>query len=163
MMPFRRLISWPKRRWRSRGFGIHSPFAYDFVTGTLAPRRPGGCDEALRGLPQSDFKRLRLLYRCVRKLRPDMVAVYPEADETMLRVIRLASAGHPVEVISASQTPSATPGLYFISGIDREPSRAVWKHVTTRHDRGMDFSDMRTGIFCPYPHLPRQSFRIVFR
>ncbi|MDE6316958.1 MAG: hypothetical protein K2L73_00995 [Muribaculaceae bacterium] len=163
MTSVRRILSWPGRRWRSRGFGIHSPFAYSFVTETLAAKGAGECEEAIKAIAGKDFRRLSLLYRCVRHLRPDSIALYPEDDATARHVIALASPERNIKVISAADNATETPGLYFIADIDREPSRSVWDSITARHTRGMDFSDMRTGLLCPYPHLPRQSFRIVFR
>ncbi|MCC8071122.1 MAG: hypothetical protein LIO90_04890 [Bacteroidales bacterium] len=64
-----RLCSWPLRAWRSRGFGIHSPFAYEFVTEVI--HQPYGyyayqrLDNLLDSHPQSAITRsgLYLIYR----------------------------------------------------------------------------------------------------
>ncbi|MBD5210881.1 MAG: hypothetical protein HDS77_06405 [Bacteroidales bacterium] len=163
MTSLRNIITWPRRRWRSRGFGIHSPFAYAFVTETLAAKGAGDCEERVRAVAGKDYRRMALLWRCVSRLQPDSIALYPEADDTARQVIEMAAGSRKPRIIRADDTATETPTFYFISGIDKGETRDLWQRISSRHTRGMDFTDLHTGILCPYPHLPRQSYRIVFR
>ena len=155
MTSLRNIITWPRRRWRSRGFGIHSPFAYAFVTETLAAKGAGDCEERVRAVAGKEYRRMALL--------PDTIALYPEADDTARQVIEMAAGSRQPRIIRADDTAAETPTFYFISGIDNGEARDLWQRISSRHTRGMDFTDLHMGILCPYPHLPRQSYRIVFR
>lgn len=133
----RRIMTWPRRRWRSRGFGIHSPFAYSFVTEVLAKK--GG------GLPG----------RCSSYLsRKDVTATMPDAANGGITV---------VEAVSELPLHDNGAAVYIISHIDKGANKALWKQLTESSATGMDFSDYRTGVICRFPHLPRQSFKIVVR
>ena len=35
---FRNFVRWPRRYRTSRGFGVHSPFAFEFITRTIRDR-----------------------------------------------------------------------------------------------------------------------------
>lgn len=133
----RRIMTWPRRRWRSRGFGIHSPFAYSFVTEVLAKK--GG----------------RLPVRCSSYLnRKDVTAAMPDAANGGITV---------VEAVSELPLHDNGSAVYIISHIDKGANKAFWRQLTETAPSGMDFSDYRTGVICRFPHLPRQSFKIVVR
>lgn len=139
MTGIRRIMTWPRRRWRSHGFGIHSPFAYTFVTEVLA--KSGG------ELPE----------RCSSYLnRADIAAAMPAG----------CAAGHDITYINTlSDKPLPDNGsqVYIISHIDKGANKTLWKQLTENASCGMDFSDYRTGVICRFHHLPRQSFKIVVK
>lgn len=177
MISIRRTLTWPKRRWRAGGFGIHSPFAFAFVTGALARKGAADSEAGLRDIADDDYHSLALLYRCVAYLKPKSVAICPAGDEKLIRTVQLA---HPEAVITGADSPTppdmtvvwrpeAAPErdngatIYFISRIDKEPAKGLWKRLNDNCTHGMDFTDRRTGIICRFSHLPRQSFKIVFK
>ncbi len=178
MISLRRTMTWPRRRWRAKGFGIHSPFAFSFVTEVLARRGCGGIDEELRAAATGDgFGDMALIYRCISHFRPGKIAIYPAGDEILTRIVGLTAPD--AEIISGNstitpdmaivRTPEAAPThdngapVYIIRNIDRAPAKDLWKRLTSGCSRGMDFSDRRTGIICRFSHLPRQSFKIAFK
>ena len=165
MISFRRTITWPKRRWRAGGFGIHSPFAYSFVTEVLSRRGAAGHEKLLDGLNGEDLHFASLLLRCIEYLKPATIAVYSDSDDRLRRIIK-ATVVPDMTVAGAAGSPlerdNGSP-VCIIARINKEPSRSLWKRVTATCSRGMDFSDRRTGIICRFSHLPRQSFKIVIK
>lgn len=177
MISFRRTITWPKRRWRAGGFGIHSPFAYSFVTEVLSRRGAAGHEKLLEGLTGDDLHFASLMLRCIEYLKPATIAVYSDSDGRLQHII--GSVQPDITIIGNDSTavPDMTvfrasggsmPGdngspVCIITRINKEPSRSLWKRVTATCSRGMDFSDRRTGIICRFSHLPRQSFKIVIK
>lgn len=153
----RRLLTWPKRKWRSKGFGIHSPFAFRFVTETLSKGEG------------------ELICRCIRDLELKRVAV--KSEDLKERLEHLSQGANEVVEYGDLPTPDITvidavscdilddngAKAYFINHINKGENKALWKRLTASAEYGMDFSDFRTGIICRFPHLPRQSFKIVFK
>lgn len=145
-----RIATWPKRRWRTGGFGIHSPFAYKFITHVAKNRIAVSADTIARvGHISLSRGQARIVCRCVEYFKPSEVS-FVAPDVVMLVVDNPSQEGNSnVEVT-----------IHF--GINRKESRARWRKANMITS-GMDFSDGRTGIICPFPYLPRQSFKIVFR
>lgn len=122
-----------KRVWRSfsrwrhgRGFGIHSPLAYDVLTSTLRGQRHTGY-YGYRDLPPSQGgksrkaeRRARLVFRLVARFQPRSVAVagmtadvryWTSVVNTASRSARVAAWGKtadPDMVIIGRPTPSLT-------------------------------------------------------
>lgn len=175
MIAMRRILSWSKRRWRARGFGIHSPFAYKFVTGVLAIRLSEDNKTKLRELVGRSYRRYALLYRCIQHFKPQTVALAPINNE-LARIVKLANPTSKIIENNATTIPDMTiitsgteempdngSEIYYVCGINKEPGRSVWKKLKESSEYGMDFSDYRTGIMCRFKHLPRQSFKIAFK
>lgn len=177
MISLRRTITWPKRRWRAGGFGIHSPFAYSFVTEVLSRGGAAGHEKLLDGLTGKDLHFASLLLRCIEYLKPASIAIYSDADGRLRHIIGSAQPDITIVGNDSTAVPDMTvfgatgdslPGdngspVCIIARIDKEPSRSLWKRLTATCTRGMDFSDRRTGIICRFSHLPRQSFKIVIK
>lgn len=177
MISLRRTITWPKRRWRAGGFGIHSPFAYSFVTEVLSRGGAAGHEKLLDGLTGEDLHFASLMLRCIEYLKPATIAVYSDSDDRLRRIIKatgrdISVVGDDITVVpdmtvagaagSPLERDNGSP-VCIITRINKEPSRSLWKRVTATCSRGMDFSDRRTGIICRFSHLPRQSFKIVIK
>lgn len=117
-----------KRAWRSRGFGVHSPFAFRFITSVL--RQEGeyyAYDDLRRNAPStSGFRRLTLLFRLVCEFRPAVIAVSdPSAHLLECRAMNLASSAARLVDMTASE--ATDPNMLFFDGsrLTHETTEAV--------------------------------------
>lgn len=162
------------RRWRhSRGFGIHSPYAFRFVCEVLNPSRTYGfyayeeLEQRLRQLRVRTISRRRLsmLFRVVVELRPATVSIV--ADGNMAELLRfvVAKASPRAEVVddradlllcaSTAVCHDATHAVFFdISNgaLDAFAGRA-YGHLYRNPD---------IVIYVGHKHLPRQTFEVKF-
>lgn len=125
-----------KRAWRSfstwrhgRGFGVHSPLAYDLLLNTLRePKKTGYyAYPELRSL-ESDKKRrriARIVFRLVSRFSPKQIAVAgKEADvDYWTAIIRLASRRSvcgPLETVSEPDMVIVADSTHLVSRAIRE-------------------------------------------
>ena len=171
------------KRWRhGRGFGIHSPFAFDFITRTLRERLPYYAYPKLDALAAEKWqgasgqRRLRLIFRIAVRFNPATAAIVGERNaalqkvalKAMRRDIDLKSSPSEAEMVIVND---ATPSLPAIIG-----ERAVYIFPDTTHGgpaacealwaattRGMRFDNARGfTIIILSPRLPRQQFDVRF-
>lgn len=142
----RRILTWPKRKWRSKGFGIHSPFAFEFVTKVLAKGDAPLLDRINRFMHTANIA-------AVCNVSADAGVMYHAPTRPCIIA----------DDVSGTLTHDCLPGVYIFRNIDKIENEARWKKITVSSPCGMDFSDYRTGILCRFPHLPRQSFKIIIR
>lgn len=102
------------RQWRRRGFGVHSPFAFRYITTVIAPRRDA-CYYAETDLPDA---RSRLLYRAEIEAGGRM-SVYREGEESRLKeavtsdVLTIAALGRNISKALADAVGNKTRGVLF--------------------------------------------------
>lgn len=146
-----------KRRWRSRGFGIHSPFAYHFVTEVL-------CLPAVYGYyayAVADTRQKRLLVRLLAYFNPATVAIDLAEDDPSLAAL----------VRAVCRRAAVVEGEADFTITDRAPDRscnalilgrrAVRSLDELRAEHGMVFSNgSDCAVVAALPHLPRQNFEI---
>lgn len=146
------------------GFGVHSPFAFRFITEVLCPPRIYGyyIYDVLKQ------RELRLLYRVVLSLRPQTVAL-PGHDELLCRVIAAAMPGvyfteaaeeAELTVFDAAKFPEHRPPqpgkhAFILNSGYWERYRSFL--ATPSH---MTFASPRVAIAIGYPHLPPQHFDV---
>ena len=124
------------RRWvRGRGFGIHSPFAYRFVTEVLRQRLPYYGYADISGDP-----RIRLLFRLVVEFRPEHVSIL-SAHPTLLRqAVRRASnrcvisCGENVPARHADDAPSRLADAPDSLADDASDLITTPRRITPAHD-----------------------------
>lgn len=137
---FRRL----KRAWRSRGFGIHSPFAFRFVTTVLRQKGEYYAYSVLReSCPgKREFRKASLLFRLVCEFIPDALILDPELGQPMQSAVRMADSR--VRVLAPSAVDEAMPlpervmlvcGASFISRTNDRSSRES-EIISTVMDNG---------------------------
>lgn len=179
-----KLLSRPARFFRSRGFGIHSPFAYSFVRDVIH------CPYDYYAYPQIhqiahshgvDFRRLTLIFRVansqdcrnarcfgssspavmetLRLLRSDFVAA--PADSTPDLVVATANSDSGA-LLPASIAAIASGGAVILFGNRRRdtPLSTIWTRILDSSAAGMSFADSSVAIFVGKSHLPRQDFEI---
>lgn len=155
--------------WRhSKGFGIHSPFAYRFITEVVRQHLPyyGYADI-------SSDRRLRLLYRLIVYFRPRRVKIVSSQPTLLEGVIRRASS--QTELVSdapyflvADASDCATSDLcsMLIPGMEAlilNADRATTRAISEALPCGMLFDNRHgTIIIAAYRHLPRQNFDVKF-
>ena len=156
------------RRWRhGRGFGIHSPFAFRFVTETL--RQP--CAYYAYGSVGAD-RTLRLIVRLVVALRPAAVALAAPGTARWADAIRLADSRLKlVDDLSAAELIIADCSAMSDSDVDALFASSPRPHALLVNARripalgnfGMTFSNGHgTVVVASHPHLPRQDFEVKF-
>ena len=149
-------ISEAYRRWRhSRGFGVHSPFAYRIVTEALYPRHGYAYyienDARLSSADAAEGRRARALFRLIILLRMESgesvsVRLADDAPQCWRKALRLAGArlvgdqANALCVVSRGVKPSL-----------REPYATTYHHdggclrLTGRHwhilIKGRDMAD----------------------
>ena len=156
-----------RRWWRSRGHGVHSPYAYRFIRNVL--REKG------QYYHYSEIDRLggdthwhRLLFRLVCEFEPQqLLATHLSVDEC--KVIRLADSrvNLPPEVSVPDNMP---PGVMELRGAvtmamvirDIRSDIRRWDNLLETLRGGMTFTNGTVGIVVERPGLPRQDFRINF-
>lgn len=168
------------KRWRhGRGFGIHSPFAYDFITRTLCEKLPYYAYDSIdaltaerRGTTMSQ-RRLRLLYRIAVRFNPATIGLfgteYSAAERATLSDLRsdVAIQDSPTDCTFAiinpdsDNLPNINPHAVYIFPDARsgDLQQKLWSQVT----RGMRFDNCRGFVvIVTSPTLPRQSFEVRF-
>ncbi len=83
-----------KRAWRSRGFGIHSPFAFRFIRFVLREHGEYYAYAELRRIShcKADFSRLSLLFRLVCAFTPRRVILAGDAGVRECKAVTLADS-----------------------------------------------------------------------
>ena len=156
--------------WRhGRGFGIHSPFAFRFITEVLRLRTPY---YAYRDIP--DRGRLRQIFRVVCHFRAQRVAVLSDVPGPIEAAVRRVGRAvqtlkdNPDFVVADMRVATPEAIAAFIAGGARGAyllncNRSMLDAVTATMSRGMSFDNCRgTAVIAALPHLPRQDFKVKF-
>ncbi|MDE5935472.1 MAG: hypothetical protein K2G95_06855 [Muribaculaceae bacterium] len=157
------MFNWLKRLRSSRGFGIHSPFAYDFVVNVLRERCLYYAYSNIENLEH------QLIYRIALSLHPSCV-ICRNLPETVRRDISslISNAKYmPFYVFSHGEDfQITTEGTYIalFTGIDKDRTlRELLKRLKDELDSyGMVFYNPRRAVIEADTNLPRQDFRINF-
>lgn len=182
---WRRCLSVPRRMARRKGFGIHSPFAFDFVRRVIAQPCAYYAYERIdniAGTVAEEGALLRLLFRVCLYFRPGRIAVCGQVSDAVMESLRLgrpdalsgdfergAAYGDDTllviascdevdnaEVVSALK--SGANAVILDSAYDSGILADVW-HGT---DCGMLFRGRKMAIYAGMRHLPHQSFDVWF-
>lgn len=104
-----------RKAWRSRGFGVHSPFAFRFITGVLRGSGRYYAYPALRQISvnRREYRDYTLLFRVVCDTAPDLVCI--SVGEERAEAIRavVSAADSRIKVVEPAV------GLISLSGSDR--------------------------------------------
>lgn len=152
------------RRWKcSRGFGVHSPFAYSFIVDVLRERRYGYYAYDL--LP--DDEAVRLWFRIVCRFQPRAVAVEdPAHGDEMREAARMASPGCSFRRDASFRYIADCTALELAPGdvvVARRISRDVLQRAFGSLDCGMCFTNVDGGaVVAALPHLPHQQFDLLY-
>ena len=170
------------KRWRhGRGFGIHSPFAFDFITRTLRERLPyygyDDIDAAVASSaapPEISERCLRLVFRIAVRFNPASVAILGNRGDSALTAalktvrqdIAITEQADEADFIivngPAALSLCKEKTVILFPDTRRTGSDTldrVWQQV----GRGMRFDNGRGfSIIVADPKLPRQQFDVRF-
>lgn len=149
-------LSAPRRLWRRRGHGVHSPFAYDFLRRVIAqPCHFYAYTELDRLAADHGLnpRLARLLYRFCLHVAPLPVncsGTQAEALAPIVAALLPADCPHPVAA------PPAPEGMAFATGSAIPALTEAWEAMPA----GMLFRGTSAAIITGYPHLYHQRFDI---
>ncbi len=182
-----RLLEVLRRRSRRRGFGVHSPFAYRYITEVVAQRysyyayddiainwcKNGSGD---RRMPESEA---RLLFRIACHQQADVALYLNPTTEQHFIPLMLAKPSTQIDG-SDGATLAVADGIYGADDIaalkrvvesggvvvlrnmaDVESGTAKAYEIVKQTGFGMSFTDGRTAVYVGKSYLPRQDFELV--
>lgn len=167
------MIFWSKIR-RSRGFGIHSPFAYDLVQNTLRERKGYGYYPSD---PIDCHHDLRLILRLVARFQPRRVLVSGDVNDEIVKTVRRADSriaftgdtpdmviisGHDISDISLLTACKTLRAGGVVLSLDRRKSTPQIKRMKDVMECGMTFFSRHKWLAVGARHLPRQDFEVSF-
>lgn len=173
---FRRLLGAPRRLVRRRGFGVHSPFAFDFIRRVISQPCDYYCYPQLAVLAHDagiSAKSLKLVFRVALFFRPATVAVPAgKSSESFLAALLAASprcrmSEEPEMAVVTSdrdvgialRCAAAGGVVVFIGNIGRmQAAHRLWAEARC----GMMFRGSRMAVYVGWCHLPRQLFNVWF-
>jgi len=163
------IVRWWGKLRHTRGFGVHSPFAYRFITETLRQEHAYYSYKTLRTSQE------RLVFRIVLALRPASVAVegmpsarkavrcaMPSARMTDARHAAMLIVGPGASLAGLDARCSGSAVLPHLLLLGRHPDsvREAWCRAMTC---GMTFDNGSDAFVAVTRHdLPRQDFDIRF-
>lgn len=167
-----RRLTAPLRHWRTaKGFGVHSPFAYHFITRVLRER-----------LPYYDFDRLaevrgavsahdaRLIYRLTDYFQPSTAAVSGPLAAPAGKIMQMAhpaikladkTSGEAVDMIIGSFHSIHDPNQAPVCVIFCQKKTEI-ERLASQVTHGMTFAQGHILICVSRHGLPRQDFRLRF-
>lgn len=178
-------MNWLKRYRHTRGFGVHSPFAFRFITECIGEQWPYYAYDTLRTPRQRFALRLGAYFQPdeIRALSPDVKALAKAArrgcpspiQADSVALINLASPCPALLIAGKEYTPvpdeiyagkayAPTSGEIAVGKpkiIWIIENRAAVAAIQARLDAlgcGISFIDRDTAIFAIFPTLPRQTF-----
>lgn len=153
------VASWYKRWRHSRGFGVHSPYAYRIVTEVLNPGRRYAyyLEETLPS------RRLRLLYRVIAELRPASIVISaPESERKVLESLCALippGPGNPLLIfwhVQPTDIPAGHSAYFEIKAIP------VASTLPTANGYGRLFINPRRALYAAIPDLRAQTINVRF-
>ncbi|MCM1520148.1 MAG: hypothetical protein NC098_05125 [Lachnoclostridium sp.] len=170
--PLKAITSALRRQRTSRGFGVHSPFAFGFIVSVLTCKYPYYCFDNLeataRHLGEMKPKDALTLFRVIDQFVPSAIGIVGNESETVRQVVNawcdrchvITSYEPDFIIITDDGTLPADIGEKIIVMLSTRSS--VWDGLKARMTRGMTFSNRRIGIAVNLTRLPRHDFILNF-
>ena len=173
-----------KRAWRSRGFGIHSPFAFRFVTCVLRGKGRYYAYPAIRqiSINSREYRELKVIFRIICDMQPSIILLPDSDSEAVRTAIGLADSRiRTLEADEADFSAISPCPLLYVEGdkheaagmadgvfrrqgtvIIRKASREFTTGIKSRLTNGMTFTNGKMTVMVSRDDLPRQDFEINF-
>lgn len=168
------ILSAPRRFMRRRGFGVHSPFAFAFLSNAIREQDAYYAYESINALtPKRSLRKfLRLAFRTAVVLKAKRVAVFGPDSNLLLKALEYAGAkqsSNPLLVVATADANHAVAlecvrsgGTVILGNIHKNKANALLiKTIAETCGHGMTFTNGETAIFVARPNLPKQTFRIT--
>lgn len=179
-----KILSAPKRLMRSRGFGVHSPFAYTFIRDVIdSPCRYYAHDNIniIARKHGAKRRRLDLIFRIACRFDFRDAFCSGRSATAMMHTLALSHADFkPTPAGKAPSLVAADCGCDEASTLDQarkaiaaggaivlfdinsndSATHTIWRIICDEATIGMAFAGSSTGIFIASPHLPRQDHSI---
>ena len=160
-------LSIPLRAWRSRGFGVHSPFAFRFITEVLR------CPHGYYAYPAiGSSAAARRLYRIILALAPEKVIVTGPLSDSLAVAVSLAKTevqAVPRRDKLAVVPPEAIVGISYLRSILAAGGAVVFTNIQNAGCAeifaeiapcGMTFAGLRQAVVVG-GNLPPQQFPVL--
>lgn len=138
-----------RRLWRGRGNGVHSPFAYRFITEVLHQRDGYYAYDEL----ESDIE--RMAYRVALSLSPHKVTLL-HGDEALQRALDLGRR----HGLPRDQQPEITGAEMAVKGPASAGDVAAMRRRLDAAECGMLFEGRRAAVAVMSSRLPRADYMI---
>ena len=127
-----------KRFRKRRGYGVHSPFAFNFVTTVIYQRGRYYNYKLIKELPMTlgeSKKILKLIFRLVNFIQPKTI-VYRSANSLVPKVMRWSKSDVEITTDLAENLPVDLAYLTYQTPIDELAAelRTIWPNL---HDKSM--------------------------
>lgn len=149
----------------SHGYGVHSPFAYAFITEVVRAREPYYAYAPLRQTyGGGDARRLRLLFRLVNFARPRRLALGSATapERAYMQAATRAESGETGDFLflTGPYTPREETDVVVVPSL--QARRDAWQSVLAdpRRTAAFDLYDLGVAFF--RPALPRQEYKIMY-
>ncbi len=190
MFPFRRSLNWLIRFRHRCGYGIHSPFAFNFVTGVVYEKGEYYAYAQLEKhhahrSPSLRRKDLRLLFRLANYQRPTHALLFGIPTDNPLQSYLQAGSRHTqwhthtddtapstVDMIIADAAwPEATDlllshlaegGMLVVINLWPNRQRQAWKQLLSHPNSTIAFDLRDFGIVFHRPDLNRQHYKVCY-
>lgn len=159
-------------RWRTtHGFGVHSPWAYYFITEVLFQKYDYYYYaelEKYKGEPEVSMEQLKRVYRIVLSLAPKQIKWLNEPDEIIYKTIDKAMAGslhkksESMVILTEKGYDSPLPEAlsYVILGKGNEKMISELGERLDRYGYGMMFYGGKMLVVNADPKLPRCNYHV---
>lgn len=157
---------WWQRLRHSRGFGIHSPFAFRFITEVLNERLPYYAYDRINSTVAGHSAReWRTLFRVLVYFRPERVAVIsvnPEFRREALSILHLATS-QAVVAECAREADFIISDLYMDEPYSNAFFFSASPTISPGPGYGMTFTNSHTlTVRAAFRHLPPQCIFVRF-
>ena len=156
---------WQRLR-HSRGFGIHSPYAFRFITEVLHQPNASYAYDSLPDevLSAHDWK---LLLRLVVHFRPKVIAFGPGIPSRVGRFLhkvapRASFSGKPDLLIAFKEVPAEYAEAVKTGDLHAVILNSKSVEMSDQREHGMVFSNGKCWIMAAHRHLPPQNFEVYF-
>ena len=168
LIPIRRCATWIKRFRHRRGYGIHSPFAFNFVTGVVYETGTYYAYQALRqrydltpckhGLRWKDAK---FLFRLANFQRPTTAFLQGFGSDGLVQTL-LNAGSWTLETARLHLLALPPGGMLVMQGVGHGIQQSNWKELLSMSQAQITFNLYDWGIIMYQPELQRAHYLINY-